>query len=219
MARKAAEYQRVRDDMKPGDIIAFSGKGHFSEIIKWATRAPVSHVGIILQTQILDMETDDDRFFNQIIESTSLKDFSGVTINRLSDRIKTYEGEMWWLPLSDASRAKLNKRKFYNYLFKQDRKPYDTPQALKSALDTLDNVPLLGKATHNKEDFSKFFCSELAAYGLEKGGVVSSLNSSEVTPIDLCRFKIYKEDYHQISGEEEKKIKGYNTLSPEGWGE
>jgi hypothetical protein len=217
MARTAAKYEKVRDDMKPGDIIAFSGKGHFSEIIKWATRAPVSHVGIILQSQILDMEKGDNRFFNQIIESTSLKNFSGVTINRLSDRIRTYGGEMWWLPLSDGSREKLNRKKFYDYLLRQDRKPYDMPQAIKSALDTLDNVPLLGKATHNKEDFSKFFCSELATAGLKKGGVISRINSSEVTPIDLCKFKIYKDGYHQIKGRK-KLLKGYNTLSPEGWG-
>ncbi len=217
MARKASKYAGVRDRMKPGDVIAFSGKGHFSEIIKWATRASVSHVGIILQSQIVDMEEGDNRYFNQIIESTSLKDFSGVTINRLSDRVSSYNGEMWWLPLSDASRAKLNTIKFYNFLFKQDHKPYDMPQAVKSALDTLDNVPLVGGATHNIEDFDKFFCSELAAAGLKKGGVIKKINSAEVTPIDLCRFKIYKNEYHQISGRQ-KLIKGHNTLSPEGWG-
>lgn len=218
MARKATKYSDVRGDMKPGDVIAFSGKSHFSEIIKWATRASVSHVGIILQSQIMDMEKGDNRYFNQIIESTSLDKFSGVTISRLSDRVNTYKGKMWWLPLSDASRTKLNATKFYNFMFKQDRKPYDMPQAVKSALDTLDNVPLVGQATQNKEDFDKFFCSELAAAGLEKGGVIKSLNSAEVTPIDLCRFKIYRKDYHQIRGRK-KLIKGHNTLSPEGWGE
>ncbi len=43
---------------------------------------------------------------NQIIESTFLNGFSGVSINRLSDRIETYNDEMWWLPLSDESREK-----------------------------------------------------------------------------------------------------------------
>ncbi|MEN8244711.1 MAG: hypothetical protein ABFS43_07400 [Thermodesulfobacteriota bacterium] len=218
MARQASEYPYVRDDMKPGDVIAFSGKGHFSEIIKWATRAPVSHVGIILKSQLLGMEADDNRYFNQIIESTSLNGFSGVSISRLSDRINTYDGEMWWLPLSDKARAKLNGTKFYDFLLHQEHKEYDMPQAVKSSLDALDEIPLFGKITHNIEDFSRFFCSELATAGLEEGGVISHINSSEVTPIDLCRFKIYKEDYHQINGEE-RGIKGYNTLSPEGWGE
>jgi hypothetical protein len=206
--------------MQPGDIIAFSGKGNFSEIIKWATRAPVSHVGIVLQSKLLIGNTPQDGFFNQIIESTSLKGFSGVSISRLSDRVDTYDGEMWWLPLSRKSRSNLKTKEFYDFLLHQERKPYDMPQAVKSALDALDNIPLLGKATHNIEDFSSFFCSELAAAALEVGQVVSNINSSEVTPIDLCMFSLYKEEYYQIEGKgEEKDIKGYNTLSPDGWGQ
>ncbi len=205
--------------MQPGDIIAFSGKGNFSEIIKWATRAPVSHVGIILQSKLLIGNTPQDGFFNQIIESTSLNGFSGVSISRLSDRVDTYDGEMWWLPLSEKSRSKLKAKEFYDFLLHQEKKPYDMPQAVKSALDALDNVPLIGKATHNIEDFSSFFCSELAAAALEVGQVVSNINSSEVTPIDLCMFDIFQNDYYQIEGKgKEKDIRGYNTLSPDGWG-
>ncbi len=220
MARKVAKYADLRNRMQPGDIIAFSGKGNFSEIIKWATRAPVSHVGIILQSKLLIGSTPQDGFFNQIIESTSLNGFSGVSISRLSDRVDTYDGEMWWLPLSEKSRSKLRTKEFYDFLLHQERKPYDMPQAVKSALDALDNVSLLGKATHNIEDFSSFFCSELAAAALEVGQVVSNINSSEVTPIDLCMFEIFQDDYYQIEGKgEEKDIKGYNTLSPDGWGQ
>ena len=218
MSWKSAQYQTIRDQMKPGDIIAFSGKGQFSEIIKWATSSGVSHVGIILQSKLLIDDNPQPGYFNQIIESTSLNGFSGVAISRLSDRLATYEGEIWWLPLSDASRAKLNFKTFYDFLLHQKHKPYDTPQAVKSALDTLDSVPLIGKATYNTEDFSKFFCSELAAAGLEKGGVISSLNASEVTPIDLCMFSIYQSDYYQLKGKK-KAIKAHSSVSPEGWGE
>jgi len=217
MARNVAKYSEVRNEMQPGDIVAFSGKGQFSEIIKWATRAPVSHVGIILQSKLLIGDTPQQGFFNQIIESTTLNGFSGVSISRLSDRVETYEGEMWWLPLSERSRKKLKTKKLYNFLLHQEKKPYDMPQAVKSALDALDNIPLLRKATHNIEDFSRFFCSELAAAGLEAGKVIKNINSSEVTPIDLCMFSLYHDDYYQIKGEE-KVIKGFNTLSPNNWG-
>lgn len=224
MAMKVAKYSELRDEMLPGDIIAFSGKGHFSEIIKWATRAPVSHIGIILQSKLLIGSTPQQGFFNQIIESTSLNGFSGVSVSRLSDRVQTYDGDMWWLPLSETSRKKLKPKKLYDFLFHQKRKPYDIPQAMKSALDALDNIPLLGKATHNIEDFSSFFCSELAAAGLEAGKVIKNINSSEVTPIDLCMFSLYRDDYYQIKDEEQKitgqeqEIGGYNTLSSHGWG-
>jgi hypothetical protein len=203
--------------MQPGDVIAFSGKGHFSEIIKWATRSPVSHVGVILQSKLLIDGNEQKGMFNQIIESTTLNGFSGVTISRLSDRIDTYNGEIWWLPLGKAIRTKFKGKAFFDFMLHQDRKEYDMPQAIASALDYLDDVPLLGDVTHNVEDFSRFFCSELATAGLEKAGAIRKINASEVTPVDLCMFKLYDQDYYQLKGSR-RAIKGWNTLDPEGWG-
>ena len=107
---------------------------------------------------------------------------------------------------------------FFDFLLHQNRKKYDMPQVVNSALDMLDNIPLLERGTQNTEDFSGFFCSELAASGLEVAGAIKSLNASEVTPIDLCSFKIYANDYFQMKGGE-KRIGGFNTLIAEGWGE
>ncbi|MDT8323145.1 MAG: hypothetical protein RRA94_03455 [Bacteroidota bacterium] len=218
MALKRATYRNVRARMQPGDVIAFSGKGHFSEIIKWATRSSVSHVGIILQSKLLIDGKEQKGFFNQIIESTTLNGFSGVTISRLSDRVDKYDGEIWWLPLGKNVRKLFNGKEFFDFMLHQERKEYDMPQAIASALDLLDNVPLIGNATHNVEEFSRFFCSELATAGLEKAGAIRQVNSSEVTPVDLCMFNIFEQDYFQIKGSR-RAIKGHNTLDPTGWGE
>lgn len=218
MSVNQISYDEARKLMKPGDVIAFGGKGHFSEIIKFATFSTVSHVGVILQTKI--SEDDTGRFFNQIIESTSLHGFNGVNISRFSDRINTYEGELWWLPLSENHRAAFDAKSFYNFLFNQakDKKPYDMPQAIKSAVDALDNLPFGARGpTYNKEDFSKFFCSELVAAGLEISGAVDSINASEVTPIDLCRWNIYQNNYYQLKGDSDKKISRFNTAPPAHW--
>jgi hypothetical protein len=221
MGVKQITYDDARKLMQPGDIIAFGGKGQFSEIIKFATFSSVSHVGVILQTQVLAKE--NKRFFNQIIESTSLHGFNGVNVSRFSDRLMDYEGELWWLPLKKEIREQaFDQEKFYEFLFNQakERKPYDTPQAIRSAIDILDDLPFDRHGpTHNKEDFSKFFCSELVAAGLEVAGAVNSVNASEVTPIDLCRWSIYEDDYFQLKGESSKRISRYNTLSPDAWGE
>lgn len=220
MSRQEMLYDEARTLMKPGDVIAFGGKGHFSEIIKFATSSDVSHVGVILQTRIAEDETG--RFFNQIIESASLNGFNGVNISRLSDRLANYEGDMWWLPLSKKIRNnRFNQKKFYDFLFNQakSRKPYDMPQAIKSALDVLDELPFGQNGPgYNSEDFSKFFCSELVAAGLEMAGAVGSINASEVTPIDLCRWNIYKSSYYQLKGDSNKKISRFNTSSPDNWG-
>lgn len=219
MAMKRTDYKLARSKMKPGDVIAFGGKGDFSQIIKWATRAAVSHVGVILQSRLLIGGNPANGFFNQVIESTSLNGFSGVAISRLSDRLATYPGEIWWLPLADGVRAAMDEQAFYNFLIHQDRKPYDVPQAVRSALDAFDALPGIGAATHNSEDFSRFFCSELVAAGLEAGSAVPGLNASEVTPIDLCMFKIYQDDYFQLKGAEDINISGHNTLAPADWGQ
>ena len=82
---KKGTYSKVRSEMQPGDVIAFGGKGQFSEIIKWATRSTVSHVGVIMQSKMFLDGGVQEGIFNQIIESTSLNGFSGVTTNRLSN--------------------------------------------------------------------------------------------------------------------------------------
>ncbi|UJS25282.1 hypothetical protein [Thiothrix winogradskyi] len=218
MSRLTVQYEDVRNKMKPGDIIAFSGKGNISDIIKWATRSSVSHVAVILHSQVLINGEPERDYINEVIESTSLNGFSGVIRSRLSDRLRKYEGEVWWLPLRDAVREKMDLGLFCRFLLDQEGKEYDMPQAVKSSLDALDMLRLAGSVTYNIEDFAKFFCSELAAAGLEASGAIRSVNSSEVTPVDLCMFSIYQNNYYQIKGDE-KDIKGYNSLSPEGWGE
>ena len=218
-------YEKARPRMRPGDVIAFGGKGNFSEIIKLFTSSGVSHVGVILRTKVAD--DTEDRYFNQIIESTSLNGFNGVNISRFSQRLANYDGELWWLPLKKEIREAphdserfFDSKKFFDFLFRQERekKEYDLTQAIKSALDTLDQLPFdMHGPAYNTEDFGKFFCSELVAAGLEAAGVVGSINASEVTPIDLCRWRIYKKTYYRLKGDPSKQISRYNSLDPQLW--
>lgn len=218
MGWKTDSYKNVREKMRPGDVIAFSGKGDFSEIIKWVTRAEVSHVGVVVQTMLVVNGKPEGEMQNQIIESTTTNGFSGVTLNWLSGRLDSYDGEVWWLPLRRNGPKPLDVGQFVKFLLGQVGRPYDLPQAIRSAMDQLDSVPLVRALTYNKEDFAKFFCSELVAAGLEAGGVVQNVNSSEVTPIDLCMFNIFEDDYCQLKGGR-KDIRGFNSLNPTGWGE
>lgn len=219
MSVKQINYNEARHLMKPGDVIAFGGKGNFSEIIKFATFSDVSHVGVILQTKIA--EDDSGRFFNQIIESATIRGFSGVNISRFSDRLDAYEGELWWLQLKKEIRNNsFDQKSFFDFLFNQAKakKEYDMPQAVKSAMDALDTLPFgMRGPGFNREDFSKFFCSELVSAGLEIAGAVGNVNTSEVTPIDLCRWNIYENDYYQLKGDKSMKISRFNTASPADW--
>ena len=225
MAWSWATYEEIKREIRPGDVIAFGGKGGFAGVIKWATVGTVNHVAVVLPSDPpLEGETDSESPPQQaqsihIIESTSALDkVPGVNIRELDERVEGHQGEVWWLPLSQSTRQKLDLDNFHSFLHQQVGKGYDSVQALKSAPDFVEEVPLLSRVTRSEEDFSRFFCSELVAAGLEAGGAIGSLNCSEVTPIDLCMFSIYQEKYYQLKGGR-KLIDGYNTLDPEGWGE
>lgn len=216
MACRSAQYDEVRHRIKPGDVIAFAGAGPASELIQLATRSNISHVGVVLQTHAGPGEPQVEVL--QVAESTSLDGLTGVTISDLRERIRDYDGRVWWLPLRDSVRARADWQSFHEFLRQQEGKPYDLPQAILSALDQLDDHAVLERATHATEDFAMFFCSELVAGALEACGAITHLNASEVTPIDLCTFAIYEQDYSQLRGEQEP-IGGYNSVSPEAWGE
>ena len=174
------KYSTLRSQMRPGDLIGFSGKGPFSTLIKAVTVSDISHVGVILQTQI----DNTGKYINQIIESTSLTpEFAGVQINRMSARVRDYEGDIYLYSLTKDSRKKLDLVEFFQFMLKQNKKPYDTIQAGLSALDLIPDT---------KEDLRKLFCSELVTAGYEVGGLINNINASEQTPKDVCNFGYYE---------------------------
>jgi len=226
-----ASHDIVKHEIKPGDVIAFGGKGGFAGVIKWATLGTVNHVAVVLSLGPPADDTSPEGPIEprmpsiepmrsvRIIESTSALDkFPGVNAHDLAERIEGHVGEVWWLPLREDIRQKLDLARFQEFLSQQLGKGYDSAQAIKSASDDFEDAPLFGKITHSQEDFSRFFCSELVAAGLEAGGAIENLNCSEVTPMDLCKFSIFQETYYQLKGDR-KLIEGYNRVNPEGWGE
>ncbi|VEL95881.1 hypothetical protein ALT761_00840 [Alteromonas sp. 76-1] len=212
------KYHHIREQMRPGDIIAFGGNSLFSRWTKLTTRSAVTHIAIVMQTKMRDEASG--RYFNQVMEATVYDGKKGVMTNRLSERVHTYDGDMWWLPLGESARDMFeqNKRDFFNFMFDQEGKAYDVLQLFGSAVDALDSHPILGSISYNQEDFSSWFCSELIAEGLETAGIINSVNASEVTPVDICRFSIFEQRYVQLKGEA-RPIAGFNTQLADNWGQ
>ena len=75
-----------------------------------------------------------------------------------------------------------------------------------------------GGISYNQEGFSNWFCLELITEGLETAGVISGVNASEVTPVDICRFNILNKRYVQIKGDR-RLMSGFNSLKPDNWGQ
>lgn len=207
MAWKRNEYASIRSKMQPGDVIAFAGKKPGSDVIKAFTGSNVSHVGVVLQWELIGADLASSKRI-LVAEATA----AGVQFTQLSRFVKAYEGELWWLPLSKESQGRLEERKqaFFDFLLEQEGKPYDYSQALGAWADAL-GIP------SNQENFEKFFCSELVAAALEKAGVLGPINASEVLPIEVCQFDIYKEEYVQFKGDEDIKIRGFNSVNSSRW--
>ncbi len=213
---KYISYEEAKPRVRAGDVLAFGGSSRFSGIIKMAIRAEVSHIGIVLQSRV--KEKDTGKLCNYMIDSTSR---NNVKIWKVQERVDAYDGDVWWLQLRQKIRdEQFDERAFYEFLRNQVGKKYDRRQAAGSAIDMFDDLQLpfgLRGPGYNKEDLTRLFCSELVAAGLKAGGVVAeTVNASEVTPIDLCRWNIYEPEYYLLKGAP-KEISGYNSLDPIRW--
>jgi hypothetical protein len=183
-------YEQSREQMKTGDVIAFSGKAGFSSLIKWATNSPYSHVGMVLTAHlgggfgesVLIIESTTETDLTDVDNRQVIK---GVQLHWLSKRIKMYEGEVFWVPLKDplppegSVEMEAWLRKTHN-----QKVPYDSVQVMGAGLDLFERLGL-----GNQPDFSKLFCSELVARALQIAGVVDpNLSASEQTPKDVVDF-------------------------------
>ena len=181
-------YKDIRPILQTGDLVAFGGHTAISTVIKTMTASNVSHVGIILEVNTSQASLP----LVMLVESTSLgSDFAGVRISRMSTRVKAYSGDLWILPIAGA----INIHGVEAYLLSVLGVAYDYKQAIGSAFD-------FSFHGDQKEDLSKLFCSELCTEVYSRNIVDSDVvptNSSEQTPIDVCRFPIYSKVY-QILG-------------------
>lgn len=174
-----SNYEKIRDTLKTGDIVLFSGKGAFSSTIKWFTKSEFSHVGMVVVLEGYDSV--------MIWESTTLSNITdldtgtlrqGVQLGYLSERIDKYDGEIKIRKLSvKPSRAQIDK--LSKLRAKLKGKPYEKSkiELIKSAYD--------GVLGSNKEDISSLFCSELVAEAYYSMGLLSKPPASnEYTPAD-----------------------------------
>jgi len=173
--------------MNSADIILFKGDGLFSMIITALPGADYSHVGLFV-TQGLS---------NCIFESTSLGTLpdaitgeliNGVQITNFNQRVETYEGEVYRLPII-GDRTEKQLVSLEGVIQKHHGKPYEQSNWQLASAE-LDILPW----HKNKPDDTSLFCSETSAITLREMGIMqkSDVPANEFTPsdfageIDLC---------------------------------
>jgi len=167
---KTITLQKLIDTCQTGDIILFDGKGFVSDFIKTATKSKWTHIGIVVKNPpfIKDHEIgtyiyESDGNYEPDIESG--KKIIGVQLNNLYDKIKNYDGEVYYRKLkTDKSTQELFQilevihntllHKFYDWL----------PQDWIAAYLALHNYVKLSKLLEDPRHLDKLFCSALVAY-------------------------------------------------------
>ena len=159
---------------RAGDVLAFSGTGLISDLVKVATGSHISHVGLALGDGLM-------------IESTSLNGFTGVTESPVTARLLEYEGRIWWYPLRPQYFLR-----YHAYIRQVCAKlvgePYDTWGALEAAFQI-----------HHDQHQGDEFCSELAAQVLRDLDVLpASVEPDLVLPCGLLNFDIFSTNFEII---------------------
>ncbi|HEX8691244.1 MAG TPA: hypothetical protein VF746_02290 [Longimicrobium sp.] len=178
-------YQEVRERLKTGDLLLFSGTSAISTTIKFCSGGRWSHVGMVVR-----LPGRDEPF---LWESTTLVDVPdaetglarpGVQLVTVAERVATYRGEIMLRPLDrpltppmlarlEEVRHRFAETEFERSRLQQLRAAYDGP----------------GGASPG-EDLSSVFCSELVAEAYQAMGLLPEWPegppSNEYVPLDFC---------------------------------
>jgi len=116
--------------------------------------------------------------------------YTGVHSFEIRQRVASYTGRLWWIPLQQPLDARLGKN-MVDWLKANHSKrtPYDYPQMIGAGLDRLFAV----FGAKNREDLTEMFCSEMVAAALRIAALVPpDTVVSSTTPIDCANFKCYE---------------------------
>jgi len=189
-------YHTVREKLDTGDLVLFSGRSVFSEIIKKLTGAAWSHVGMVFRLP--------NRYsINLLWEASGLLNLpdldtgrpnKGVQLVPLSDRISVYHGRIA-LRLLEAERTPKMIDELYAFREEMKGRPYEENdiELLKAAYD--------GPGGMNQEDFSSLFCTELIAEAYQRMGLLGAEKpANEYTPHDFCSDQQDESEFRLLQG-------------------
>jgi len=189
---KQAKYENIRNQLKTGDILLFSGKGFISWGIKRICGSKWSHVGMVIKVNGYDMV-----FCWESTSMSSIKDFfskkqkNGAQTVLLSDRLRVYPGQVAVRQLKTP--LKPQQINAIMQLRKECKnKPYETNkwELFCAAYDFIG-----GK---NKKNLRSVFCSEMTAEGYIRAGLLKSKKpSNEYEPCEFASMKLIGNELSQ----------------------
>lgn len=146
MSSKKCRYEDFRNEMKDGDVLLFRGTGPMSALIRWKTRSPYSHAGIVAWW--------NDRLM--VLEAVG----KGVIARPISYNLKKYHGDIDYFRSTEELDEK-TRRRMVSFAQKQLGKEYNMKQLIKFAFKLLFGLKL--KQSDDPRSVSRYFCSHYVA--------------------------------------------------------
>ena len=191
----------IFSQISPGDVIAFSGNGLDSQIIRWFTRSPYSHVVIVLDTKYPNQQCEDiliaeSTTYTTVPDFQKQKCLRGVQVHWLSHWLAAYKacGRAWWFPLQQKlSHDRIAQMQSWLWHLYGNQIPFACRKSVGAWLAT--NKYLKAEAKEQSSPNSAgLFCSELVTAALQVAGIIDSkLNPAAQTPKDLMNLECFQE--------------------------
>jgi hypothetical protein len=186
------KYNQIRSEVKVGDVFASDGKTAFSDLIKFRTGSPYSHVAICIGFHQIIPGQPKSLLMCESTMTVSKKDdisgevIKGVQIHKISSRLALSKSKFWWVPLKQPL-SQMQEVVMMQWLFKKhsNKTKYDTRQAIGCAIDWWDALGF-----RNEPDFDKLFCSELVSRAFQIAKVIQFCNASEMSPDDVVGLDV-----------------------------
>ncbi|MDT8447966.1 MAG: hypothetical protein RRB13_13825 [bacterium] len=181
----------IRQEMKTGDLLLFSGTSATSMVIRLGTRSRWSHVGMVMVLEEFDEVMLWESTTLTDVEDAETKTYrAGVQLVPLSARLANYPGDVVWRPLQlQAGQDRKEIGKVLAVLRKEwklKRYESDMWELMKAAYD--------GPGGQNQEDLGEMFCSEMVSEAYQRCGLLAEVDqgglpSNEYTPKDFSEAR------------------------------
>jgi len=174
-------YPDIRDSLKTGDIVLYSGKGAISTGIKWSTFSRWSHVAMILNLEDYDfLALWEPATLGETKSSGSNEPRKGVKLTPLSDIVSCHSGEMVVRRLRGVTLNGVDMQRLMRFRAEIKGRRYDQGQL------ALIGSAYVGPFGLNDIDLTSLFCSQLLAETYQQLGLLSEGKSAnEYMPADF----------------------------------
>lgn len=199
-----AQYNSVKQLVRPGDVVMFWGRGSLSVAIELFGGGP-SHSAIVRQG-VTD-QGEDATITQSTIRTWNGRRLDGVQTEPLGATIAQYSGAAAVLRLSDEVRSRIDWQKFYEVIGASDGfVGYDIAGLFEYLVR---DIPILGAQVAQGEHKSRMVCSSWVTAVLESCGPLIGINWTQVTPQQLVEMGIYR-DWLALLGK--PRLRRFNTI-------